>query len=95
MYALGEFKKNPFHMFVVSLFQVLCESISAKSRQNYLSCMESLNEMTVEMLKASSAEDLCKSQKICPASYRKGSSFIYLKFHHLLLREFSKNDEQI
>ncbi|EFO22537.1 hypothetical protein LOAG_05945 [Loa loa] len=50
---------------------VLCESISAKNRKNYNSCIESFNEMTVEKLKTLSAEDLCKNQKICPIHYKK------------------------
>ncbi|KAL3995152.1 hypothetical protein ACH3XW_24630 [Acanthocheilonema viteae] len=50
---------------------VLCESISAKSRKNYHYCMESFNEMTVEKLKTQSAEELCKNQKLCPIQYKK------------------------
>ncbi|KAM3718994.1 putative E3 ubiquitin-protein ligase RING1a [Dirofilaria immitis] len=50
---------------------VLCESVSGKDRKNYDSCMESFNEMTVERLKNSTAEDLCKKQKICPTHYER------------------------
>ncbi|VDN91755.1 unnamed protein product [Brugia pahangi] len=51
---------------------VLCESVSAKNYKNYESCIESFNEITVEKLKNSNAEDLCKEQKICPINYKKG-----------------------
>ncbi|VIO94734.1 Uncharacterized protein BM_BM17541 [Brugia malayi] len=50
---------------------VLCESVSAKNHKNYDSCIESFNEITVEKLKNSNAEDLCKEQKICPINYKK------------------------
>ncbi|VDK80272.1 unnamed protein product [Litomosoides sigmodontis] len=50
---------------------ILCESISAKNRKNYHTCIRSFNEVTVEKLKTLSADDLCRSQKICPIDYKK------------------------
>uniref|UniRef100_A0A2K6VEJ0 Saposin B-type domain-containing protein n=1 Tax=Onchocerca volvulus TaxID=6282 RepID=A0A2K6VEJ0_ONCVO len=50
---------------------VLCESISGENRKNYDSCIESFDEITVENLRNSTAEDLCKKQKLCPIDYEK------------------------
>uniref|UniRef100_A0A0R3RKY4 Saposin B-type domain-containing protein n=1 Tax=Elaeophora elaphi TaxID=1147741 RepID=A0A0R3RKY4_9BILA len=56
--------------FISPLFQILCESLSAKSRKNYNFCIESFDDVTVEKLKTLSAENLCKNQKLCPVNYK-------------------------
>ncbi|VDO54446.1 unnamed protein product [Onchocerca flexuosa] len=57
---------------ILSVHSVLCESVSGENRKNYDSCIESFDEMTVESLRNSTAEDLCKKQKLCPIDYEKG-----------------------
>ncbi|VDN02249.1 unnamed protein product [Thelazia callipaeda] len=52
-------KDNP------SYKKVLCESLSGTDEKNLNSCMQSLNEVTIEKLKNSYAEDICKMQKLC------------------------------
>uniref|UniRef100_A0A915Q422 Saposin B-type domain-containing protein n=1 Tax=Setaria digitata TaxID=48799 RepID=A0A915Q422_9BILA len=51
--------------------QALCESISGKNHKSYESCIESFTDMAVEKLKSSTAEELCKKQKLCPANFKK------------------------
>lgn len=66
--------------------QVLCESLSGKSKEHYATCVESFNEVTVEKLKSTTADELCKKQQLCSQKQKKGE--IFRSINLVLIRGF-------